>query len=113
MYTSTVQRNGNGNIGSTMPIQEELTETIEHGRDDLVRLLAERQIVPAVVDSGGSNLPGMSSAPTFRLDSEAGTSNVVDRQTTSKVVETLELESEEDCEAVCEEIRNHAAWGEA
>lgn len=94
-----------------MPIQEELTDTIERGRDELIEFLAKRQIVPTVVDSGGSDLPGMSSAPTFRLESEAGASNVVDRQTTSTVVETLGLESEDDCEAVREEIRDHSAWG--
>jgi len=96
-----------------MPIQEELTDTIESGRDELVELLAEQQVVPAVVEgSGGSDLPGMSASPTFRLDSEAGASNVVDRQTTIQVVEALGLETEADCEGVREEIRDHPAWGE-
>lgn len=96
-----------------MPIQEELTDAIESSRDELIELLAERQIVPTVVEgSDGSDLPGMSPAPTFRLDSEAGASNVLDRQTTTQVVEALGLESEGDCEAVRDEIRDHPAWGE-
>lgn len=96
-----------------MPSQQDITDAIEGGRDELIHTLAEHQILPAVVEeSGGSDLPGMSTAPTFRLDSEDGPSDVADRQTTTLVTDTLELASEDDCEAVCEEIRNHSAWGE-
>jgi hypothetical protein len=96
-----------------MPSQQDITDAIEGGRDELIHTLAEHQILPAVVEgSGGSDLPGMSPAPTFRLDSEDGPSDVADRQTTTLVTDTLELASEDDCEAVCEEIRNHSAWGE-
>lgn len=94
-----------------MPVQEDLTGALERGKDELIRLMAEQRVVPAVVEgSGNSNLPGMSASPTFRLDSEAGASNVVDRQTTIQVVEALGLETEADCEAVREEIRTHDAW---
>lgn len=96
-----------------MPSQEAFTDAIEGGRDKLVRILAEHRILPTVVEeSGGSDLPGMSTAPTFRLDAESGASDVADRQTTTQVADTLGLESEADCEAIREEIREHSAWRE-
>jgi hypothetical protein len=94
-----------------MPSQQDITDAIEGGRDELIHTLAEYRILPTVVgESSGSDLPGMSTAPTFRLDSEDGPSDVADRQTTTLVVDTLELTSEDDCQSVCEEIRNHSAW---
>lgn len=93
-----------------MPSQQEITDAIEGGRDELVRTLAEHRILPTVVEDSGSDLPGMSAAPTFRLDTEDGPSDVADRQTTTLVVDTLDLTSEADCEAACEEIQNHSAW---
>jgi hypothetical protein len=93
--------------------QEAFTDAIESGRDELVRTLAEHRVLPAVVEAGGgSDLPGMSTAPTFRLDSEGGPSDVADRQTTTQVADTLGLESDSDCQAVREEIREHSAWSE-
>jgi CBS domain-containing protein len=95
-----------------MPTQEAFTDAIEGGRDDLIHTLAEHRILPTVVgNSSGSGLVGMSTAPTFRLDAEGGATSVADRQTTTKVVDTLGLSSEADCEAVREEIRTHPAWG--
>jgi hypothetical protein len=97
-----------------MPSQADFTDAIESGREELVRVLAENHIRPTVVEeSGGSDLPGMSTAPTFRLDSADGASDVADRQTTTRVVDTLGVTSADDCEAVREEIRSHAAWGES
>lgn len=52
----------------------------------------------------------MSAAPSFRFDTEEGDTAVADRQTRSAVVDTLGVHSEADCEAVREEIANHAAW---
>ncbi|MFB6296927.1 MAG: hypothetical protein ABEH56_00240 [Salinirussus sp.] len=96
-----------------MPTQETFTDAIADGRDELVRTLAAHRILPTVVEeSGGSDLPGMSTAPTFRLDAEAGPSDVADRQTTTQVADTLGLASADDCQAVREEIREHSAWSD-
>lgn len=93
-----------------MGIQTDLTDAMEHGRDELVRTMAEHGIRPTVVESGGSSLLGKSAAPTFRVDAADGPTNVVDRQTTSHIVDTLGLDSEADCERVREEIESHPAW---
>jgi hypothetical protein len=95
-----------------MPTQETFTDAIECDRDGLIQTLAEHRILPTVVDGpGGSGLAGMSTSPTFRLDAEGGATGVADRQTTTRIVDTLGLSSEADCEAVREEIRTHPAWG--
>lgn len=94
-----------------MGIQADVKDALEDGRDELVRVLAEYRVVPAVVDrGGGSGLLGDSS-PTFTLDSQGDEANTIDRQTTVKVVNMLGLESEDDCDEVCEEIESHSAWG--
>jgi hypothetical protein len=95
-----------------MEIQADLKDAIESGRDDLIGVLASHGLLPAVVEgtgSGESSLLGRSSSPTFRLEAR-GSAGGVDRQTTIQVVDALGLDSEADCEAVREEIREHAAW---
>jgi len=95
-----------------MVIQDDIKDALDEGRDELVRVLAGNAVLPRVVDdSPGSDLLG-SSAPTFRIETTDGTS-VVDRQTRARVVDALEMRSEEDCEAVREEIQTHDAWDEA
>jgi len=93
-----------------MAIQDDLKAAADEGRDELVRALAEHGVLPTVIaDSGGSSLAGLSSSPTFRIETADGTS-VADRQTRSQVVDTLGLRSTDDCEDVREEIQNHSAW---
>lgn len=95
-----------------MVIQDDIKDALEEGRDELVRVLASNEVLPTVVDDdSGSDLLG-SSTPTFRIETADGTS-VVDRQTRSQVVDAFEMRSEEDCEAIREEIRSHDAWGGA
>jgi hypothetical protein len=97
-----------------MASHADFKDAIDTGRDELVRVLAANRVLPTMVEeSGGSDLPGMSTAPTFRLDAEDGPSDVADRQTTVHVVDTLGITSEDDCEAMCEEIRSHPAWDES
>lgn len=97
-----------------MGVQADIKDAIERDRDELIRVLADHGLRPAVVEeSGGSSLLGGSASPTFRLESEAEETGGVDRQTTAHVVDTLGLDSEADCEAVREEIENHPAWEEA
>lgn len=94
-----------------MVIQDDIKDALDSGRDELVAVLATNGVLPTVVeDSGGSDLLG-SSSPTFRIETDDGTS-VADRQTRSRVVDALELRTEADCEAVCQEIRKHDAWEE-
>ncbi len=94
-----------------MGVQEDVKTALESGRNELIRVLAEHQVRPTTVDqSGGTSLGGMSAAPSFRFDTEDGDTAVADRQTRSAVVDTLGVHSEADCEAVREEIANHAAW---
>ncbi|MFD1684196.1 hypothetical protein [Halobellus litoreus] len=92
-----------------MVIQDDLKDALDGGRDELVGALAANGVLPTVVEgSGGSDLLG-SSTPNFRFETADGTS-VADRQTRSRVVDALELRSEDDCEAAREEIREHEAW---
>ncbi|SDX63325.1 hypothetical protein [Halobellus clavatus] len=92
-----------------MVIQDDIKDALDEGRSELVRVLATNRALPTVVaESSGSDLLG-SSTPTFRIETPDGTS-VADRQTRSQVVDALELRSEDDCEAIREEIRGHDAW---
>ncbi|RLM90247.1 hypothetical protein D3D02_05630 [Halobellus sp. Atlit-38R] len=92
-----------------MVIQDDIKDAIGDGRDELVRVLATHGVLPTIVESGGSSLGGLSSSPTFRLETSDGTS-VADRQTRSKVVDALGMSSADDCETVREEIQRHDAW---
>ena len=95
-----------------MGTQADLKHAIESGRGELIRTLATHGLLPAVVESSGSDdsgLLGRSSGPTFRLEAR-GSAGGVDRQTTIQVVDALGLASEADCESVREEIRGHAEW---
>lgn len=96
-----------------MGIQADVKDALDASRDDLLRVLAENRIRPTVVDRGGSegsSLLGKPTAPTFKLESEDGESGFIDRQTTMRVVDTLGLSSEEDCEEVRSELENHPDW---
>ena len=94
-----------------MGVQEDINTALDGGREELIRVLAAHQVQPIPVDqSGGTSLGGISTAPSFRLDTEDGETAVADRQTRSAVVDTLGIHSEEECEAVREEIADHAAW---
>lgn len=92
-----------------MALQEDIKAALEEGRDDVIRVLAEYRMLPEVVGSG-SGLLGGSSSPTFGLDPQEEGQSSIDRQTTVQVVDALGMDSEDDCEAVREEIRNHPAW---
>lgn len=94
-----------------MGIQAEVNDAIDEGRDDLIRVLAEQRILPTVVEqaSSGSGLLG-EPTPTFGLDPQTDDAGTIDRQTTGDILSALDIDSEEDCESVREEIRNHAAW---
>lgn len=93
-----------------MAVQADVKDALEGDRADLVRVLADHRLVPTPVDRGGSDLLDRSTSPTVTLDPQSEEAGNVDRQTTVRVVDALGLDSEEACEAVAEEIRNHEAW---
>ena len=94
-----------------MGVQEDIKAALEDGREELINVLAARRIRPTLDDqSGGTSLGGLSAAPSFRFETEDGETAVADRQTRSAVVDALGIHSEEDCEAVREEIAAHDAW---
>jgi hypothetical protein len=94
-----------------MGLQEEIKAALEEDREALIGVLAEHQVRPTPDDqSGGTSLGGLSAAPSFRFETEDGETAVADRQTRSAVVDALGVHSEEDCEAVREEIAAHDAW---
>lgn len=95
-----------------MDIKQDLTDAMEEGRGDVVRVLAEHQVLPVVVERQSSNLMGGSQSPDFMFErqSDEASQPLSDRQTRSMVVDALGLASEEDCKALQEEIRNHEGW---
>lgn len=94
-----------------MAVQADVTAALEGDRNDLIRTLAEYKLVPTVVDrGGGSSLLGRRSSPAIKLEPQSEGTGTVDRQTTVRVTDVLELHSEEAVEAVAEEIRSHDAW---
>jgi hypothetical protein len=98
-----------------MGIQEDLTDAIEQGRDEVVRVLADHRVLPVVVEDserGSSNLLGQSSAPQIRLERREGdeSEHAADRQTRQRVVDTLGITSEEECEEVRAKIESHESW---
>ncbi|PSQ33266.1 hypothetical protein BRD09_01500 [Halobacteriales archaeon SW_10_68_16] len=96
-----------------MGIQEDLKDAIEAGREDVVRVLAEHRVLPVTVEYESSDLLGGSKTPDFEFQRqyESETGHVADRQTRRLVVDTLGMTSEEECEDVQSEIRNHDDWG--
>jgi hypothetical protein len=99
-----------------MGIQEDLTDAVETGRDEIVRVLAAHRVVPVVVEQserGSSNLLGGSTTPDFSFERQHddGSERVADRQTRTRVVDALGLTSEEACTEVREEIEDHDDWG--
>lgn len=98
-----------------MGIQQELTTALEGSRAEIVQVLAEHRVLPVVVEDsefGSSNLLGGTSTPDFSFErqDESETEHVADRQTRSRVVDALGLDSEEKCAEVQTEIRSHEAW---
>lgn len=95
-----------------MAIKRELTDAMAEGREEVVRVLAEHRVLPVVVERQSSSLLGGSQTPDFSFESGDESDPLTDRQTRTTVVDALGLASEEDCERVREEIRDHDAWGE-
>lgn len=94
-----------------MAVQSDVKTALQEDRDDLIRVLAEQELVPTVVDrGGGSNLLGKSASPTVTLAPQSDDTGTVDRQTTVRVVDALGLDFADACEAVAEEIRSQEAW---
>jgi hypothetical protein len=98
-----------------MAIQEDLTNAIEQGRDEVVGVLADHRVLPVVVDDPerrSSNLLGQSSALRISLERQEGeeSEHAADRQTRQRVVDTLGITSEAECEDVRAEIRSHESW---
>lgn len=98
-----------------MAIQHELTDALEQGRDEVVRVMAAHRVVPVVIETESSSLLGKSKAPQFSFErqTEDETTKVADRQTRMRVVDALGMTSEEDCESVATEIQSHDEWGNA
>lgn len=99
-----------------MGVQQDLMDAVEEGRDEVVRVLAAYRVLPetVAVETSGSNLLGGSRTPDFAFErqSESESEHVADRQTRARIVDALGLQSEDDCDAVRDEIRSHDAWGE-
>lgn len=96
-----------------MGIQADIKDALTDGREAVIETLATNGVRPTVVDRGGaegSSLLGKSTTPTFTLETADGDSGVVDRQTTVRVVDTLDLTSAEDAEAVQDELQRHPDW---
>lgn len=94
-----------------MAVQADVKAALEGDRDDLIRVLAEYRLLPTVVDrGGGSDLLGRRASPAVKLDPQSDETGTVDRQTTVRVTDALELHSEEAVEAVAEEVQSHDAW---
>ncbi|MBB6645571.1 hypothetical protein [Halobellus ruber] len=94
-----------------MGVQEAVKTALQEDRQELIRVLAEHRVRPTPDEqSEGTSLGGLSAAPSFRFETEAGGTAITDRQTRSAVVDALGVHSEADCEAVREEIADHAAW---
>lgn len=88
-----------------MAVQADVKAALEGDRDDLIRVLAEYRLVPTVVDrGGGSSLLGKSTTPAVKFESRSEEFGTIDRQTSLRVVDALELHSEEAVDAVREEI---------
>lgn len=95
-----------------MGVQEDIKAALEEGREELIRVLADHRVRPTPVDQSGEiSLGGMSTAPSFRFETDDGETAVADRQTRSAVVDALGVHAEADCEAVRDEIASHDAWG--
>lgn len=96
-----------------MDIKQDLVDAMDEGRDEVVRVLAEHRVLPVVVERQSSNLLGGSQSPDFMFErqSEEASQPLSDRQTRSMVVDALGLTSEEECDALREEIKNHDHWG--
>ena len=81
-------------------------------KEDMIRTLAEYCIVPKknawrVTSFGKSN---------YTLERRGNTkpgskSHAVGTQTRKSIIKTLEITSDEECEEVREEIKNHPMWG--
>lgn len=95
-----------------MGIKQELTAAMDEGREAVVGVLADHRVLPVVVERSSSDLLGGSQTPDFAFEREAddGSDPLTDRQTRTTVVDTLGLTSEEECETLREEIRNHDNW---
>lgn len=92
-----------------MAVQVEVEAALEEDRDDLIRVLAEHQLVPTVDRGGGSSLLGKKASPTVTLEARSDQTGSVDRQTTVRVVDALGIDSADACEAVRED-RAYSAW---
>jgi len=95
-----------------MGIQKDLKEAIHMGREEVVGVLADHQVVPVVAEEPQqtSNLLGGSRTPDFRFEYQSDSGSALDRQTRSQVVDTLGLTSEDECETLQDEIRDHDSW---
>ncbi|NIW28794.1 MAG: hypothetical protein GWN07_16000 [Actinobacteria bacterium] len=94
-----------------MAVQADVTAALEGDREDLVRTLAEYKLLPTVVDrGGGSSLLGKKASPTVKLEAQSDETGTVDRQTTVRVTDALELYSAEAVEALADEVQSHDAW---
>lgn len=88
-----------------MGVQADVTAALAGDREDLIRVLADHELVPVVVDrGGGSSLLGKKASPSIKLEPQSDETGTIDRQTTVRVVDALGLDSAEACEAVREEI---------
>ena len=96
-----------------MGLKQNLVDAMEQNRDEVVRVLAEHQVLPVVVERKSSNLLGGSQTPDFSFEraTDDGHDSLTDRQTRTMVVDTLQLRTADECEDLREEIRNHPSWG--
>jgi len=95
-----------------MGAHADVKAAIDHGREDLVEVLAEHHLLPTAVERPGeaeTGLLGRPRAPTIRFERD-GSAGAIDRQTTVQVVDVLGLDSTDACEAARDEIRSHPAW---
>jgi len=96
-----------------MGLKQDLVDAVDDGRGEVVRVLAEHQVLPVVVERESSNLLGGSQTADFAFEkaTDDGTDPLSDRQTRTMIIDTLGLTAEDECEDVREEIQNHPNWG--
>lgn len=97
-----------------MGLHSDVREAVNESRDELIGVLASYNTIPVEDEEvETANLLGGDTAPDFefeRQDGAADEEHTLDRQTRKLAVEKLGIDSLDDCEAVQDEIRNHADY---
>lgn len=82
------------------------------GRDGLVRIFAEYKIVPKKIPMASTGYSKSDYILERRGDKKpGGNKHAVGPKTRKTLIKQLGIDSDEDCERVREEIKDHPRWG--